>query len=225
MATLLALDTATEACSAALLHDGKVYARHEVIPRQHAKRLLPMIDELLQESGVTLTRLDALVFGRGPGAFTGVRIATGMVQGLAFAADKPVIDISNLAALAQRAWREHGAEQVCAAIDARMDEVYWGGYQLRDGVMQLVGSEVVCAPETVNLPEGMSKPVGAGTGWQYADRLAVGVEHAWPELLPDARDLLSLALPRWQSRDVLDTADAQPVYLRDQVATPKQSPR
>lgn len=225
MATLLALDTATEACSAALLHDGKIYARHEVIPRQHAKRLLPMIDELLQESGVTLKQLDALVFGRGPGAFTGVRIATGMVQGLAFAADKPVIDISNLAALAQRAWREHGAEQVCAAIDARMDEVYWGCYQLNDGVMQLVGVERVSAPEAVSLPSGLNQPAGAGTGWQYADRLAVKVDQAWPELLPDARDLLSLALPRWKSGQVLDAADAQPVYLRDQVATPKQPPK
>ncbi|WP_150302714.1 tRNA (adenosine(37)-N6)-threonylcarbamoyltransferase complex dimerization subunit type 1 TsaB [Pseudomonas saliphila] len=225
MATLLALDTATEACSAALLHDGKVYARHEVIPRQHAKRLLPMIDELLQESGVTLKQLDALIFGRGPGAFTGVRIATGMVQGLAFAADKPVIDISNLAALAQRAWREHGAEQVCAAIDARMDEVYWGCYQLNKGVMQLVGTERVSAPEAVTLPSGLDRPTGAGTGWQYAQRLAVQVDQAWPELLPDARDLLSLALPRWEAGDVLDAADAQPVYLRDQVATPKQSPK
>lgn len=224
MATLLALDTATEACSAALLHDGKVYARHEVIPRQHAKRLLPMIDELLSESGLRLQQIDALVFGRGPGAFTGVRIATGMVQGLAFATDKPVIDVSNLAALAQRAWREHGAQNVCAAIDARMDEVYWGCYRLQEGVMQLVGSESVTAPEAISVPNGFDHPVGSGTGWQYADRLAVKVEQAWPELLPDARDLLSLALPRWQSGDVLDAADAQPVYLRDQVATPKQSP-
>ena len=224
MATLLALDTATEACSAALLHDGKVYARHEVIPRQHAKRLLPMIDELLSESGIALQQIDALVFGRGPGAFTGVRIATGMVQGLAFAADKPVIDVSNLAALAQRAWREHGAQNVCAAIDARMDEVYWGCYRLQEGVMQLVGSESVTAPETVSVPDGFDRPVGAGTGWQYADRLAVKVDQAWPDLLPDARDLLSLALPRWQSGDVLDAADAQPVYLRDQVATPKKTP-
>ena len=130
MTTLLALDTATECCSAALLHDGTVTARSEVIPRQHAQRLLPMIEELLGERQLRLQDVDALVFGRGPGAFTGVRIATGMVQGLAFAADKPVIAVSNLAALAQRAWREHGAETVAAAIDARMDEVYWGLYGL-----------------------------------------------------------------------------------------------
>lgn len=224
MTTLLALDTATEACSAALVHDGRVFHRFEVIPRLHAGRLLPMLEELLVEAGITLRQIDALVFGRGPGAFTGVRIATGMVQGLAFASGKPVIAVSNLAALAQRAWREHQAETVCAAIDARMDEVYWGCYRLEQGVMRLAGEECVCAPEAVVLPAGMSSAQGAGTGWQYADRLAVKVDAAWPDMLPDARDLLSLALPQWQAGEVLDAADAQPVYLRDKVATPRQPP-
>tara|TARA_R110001599_G_scaffold19848_1_gene75605 strand:- start:15211 stop:15900 length:690 start_codon:yes stop_codon:yes gene_type:complete len=221
MTTLLALDTATEACSAALLHQGRVLHRFEVIPRMHAVRLLPMIGELLDEAGIKMRDIDALVFGRGPGAFTGVRIATGMVQGLAFALNKPVIDISNLAALAQRAAREHQAENVCAAIDARMDEVYWGCYQLREGLMRLVGEECVSAPQNVTLASTMGQPEGAGTGWQYADRLAVQVERSWPQMLPDARDLLTLAIPRWESGDVLDAADAQPVYLRDKVATPR----
>ena len=158
MTTLLALDTATEACSAALLHQGRTIHRFEVIPRMHAVRLLPMIDELLDEAGLSLAQVDALVFGRGPGAFTGVRIATGMVQGLAFATGKPVIAVSNLA---------------------------------------------------------------ARTGWQYAERMGLKVARSWPQMLPDARDLLSLALPRWQAGDVLDAADAQPVYLRDKVATPR----
>lgn len=221
MTTLLALDTATEACSAALLYQGHVTHRFEVIPRMHAVRLLPMIEELLEEAGITLRDVDALVFGRGPGAFTGVRIATGMVQGLAFATNKPVIDVSNLAALAQRAFREHQAESVCAAIDARMDEVYWGCYQLHDGVMQLLGKECVSAPENVTLGSGMATPDGAGTGWQYAERLAVEVARSWPQMLPDARDLLSLALPRWRAGELLDAANAQPVYLRDKVATPR----
>ncbi|BDX19042.1 tRNA (adenosine(37)-N6)-threonylcarbamoyltransferase complex dimerization subunit type 1 TsaB [Halopseudomonas aestusnigri] len=221
MTTLLALDTATECCSAALLHDGRVTARSEVIPRQHAQRLLPMIEELLGERELRLPDVDALVFGRGPGAFTGVRIATGMVQGLAFAADKPVIAVSNLAALAQRAWREHGAETVAAAIDARMDEVYWGLYGLQDGVMQSLDDERVCPPEAVSLPDGVASVAGAGTGWQYADRLAVSAERSWPQMLPDAVDLITLALPRWLAGEVLDAADAQPVYLRDKVATPK----
>ncbi|UJJ30758.1 tRNA (adenosine(37)-N6)-threonylcarbamoyltransferase complex dimerization subunit type 1 TsaB [Halopseudomonas maritima] len=221
MTTLLALDTATECCSAALLHEGSVTARSEVIPRQHAQRLLPMIEELLSERELRLQDVDALVFGRGPGAFTGVRIATGMVQGLAFAADKPVIAISNLAALAQRAWREHGTDTVAAAIDARMDEVYWGLYGLQDGVMQPLDEERVCAPEAVSLPVGVSSVAGAGTGWQYADRLAVSVTQSWPQMLPDASDLITLALPRWLAGEVVDAADAQPVYLRDKVATPK----
>ena len=221
MTTLLALDTATECCSAALLHDGTVTARSEVIPRQHAQRLLPMIEELLGERQLRLQDVDALVFGRGPGAFTGVRIATGMGQGLAFAADKPVIAVSNLAALAQRAWREHGAETVAAAIDARMDEVYWGLYGLQDGVMQLLDDERVCAPEAVSLPAGVGSVAGAGTGWQYAERLAVTATQSWPQMLPDASDLITLALPRWQAGEVVDAADAQPVYLRDKVATPK----
>ena len=221
MTTLLALDTATECCSAALLHDGSVTARSEVIPRQHAQRLLPMIEELLGERELRLPDVDALVFGRGPGAFTGVRIATGMVQGLAFAADKPVIAVSNLAALAQRAWREHGAETVAAAIDARMDEVYWGLYCLQDGVMQSLDDERVCPPEAVSLPDGVASVAGAGTGWQYADRLAVSAERSWPQMLPNAVDLITLALPRWLAGEVLDAADAQPVYLRDKVATPK----
>lgn len=220
-ATLLALDTATEACSAALLHAGRTYCRSQVAPRLHAQLLLPMIEELLAEAGITLAEVDALVFGRGPGAFTGVRIATGMVQGLAFASDKPVIGISNLAALAQRAWREHGATRVCAAIDARMDEVYWGCYELQDGCMTLVGLEGVCAPEQVELPRGMTAASGAGTGWQYAGRMAVQVEQSWPQMLPDAADLIELALPLWQSGQTLDAAEAQPVYLRDKVATPK----
>ena len=221
MTTLLALDTATECCSAALLHDGTVTARSEVIPRQHAQRLLPMIEELLGERQLRLQDVDALVFGRGPGAFTGVRIATGMVQGLAFAADKPVIAISNLAALAQRAWREHGIDTVAAAIDARMDEVYWGLYGLQDGVMQPLDDERVCAPEAVSLPAGVGSVAGAGTGWQYAERLAVTATQSWPQMLPDASDLITLALPRWLAGEVVDAADAQPVYLRDKVATPK----
>ncbi|SDT93680.1 tRNA (adenosine(37)-N6)-threonylcarbamoyltransferase complex dimerization subunit type 1 TsaB [Halopseudomonas salegens] len=221
MTTLLALDTATEACSAALLHKGQVYSRLVEAPREHAQRLLPMIDELLAEAGIGLSDIDALAFGRGPGAFTGVRIATGMVQGLALALDKPVLPVSNLAMLAQQAWRLYGSEHVCAAIDARMDEVYWGCYQLQGETMQLHGMERVSAPEQVSLAEGMSDPSGAGTGWQYADRLAVQVNQSWPQMLPNAEDLLSLALVDWEAGKGVDAAAAQPVYLRDQVATPK----
>ncbi|MBD8493556.1 tRNA (adenosine(37)-N6)-threonylcarbamoyltransferase complex dimerization subunit type 1 TsaB [Pseudomonas syringae] len=222
MTTLLALDTATEACSVALLHDGKVLSHYEVIPRLHAQKLLPMIQDLLAQAGVARSALDAIAFGRGPGAFTGVRIAIGVVQGLAFALDRPVLPVSNLAVLAQRAQREHGATQVAAAIDARMDEVYWGCYRPTAGEMRLVGAEAVLPPEQVLLPgDAAGDWFGAGTGWGYAPRLPVSLKGMDASLLPHAHDLLSLATFAWQRGEALPADDAQPVYLRDKVATPK----
>jgi tRNA threonylcarbamoyladenosine biosynthesis protein TsaB len=222
MTTLLALDTATEACSVALLHDGKVLSHYEVIPRLHAQRLLPMIKDLLAEAGIGKSALDAIAFGRGPGAFTGVRIAIGVVQGLAFALDRPVLPVSNLAALAQRAFREQGARQVASAIDARMDEVYWGCYREAAGEMRLVGNEAVMAPEQAGLPEDASGEwFGSGTGWGYAERIPVKPLSFDASLLPHAQDLLTLATFAWQRGEAVVADDAQPVYLRDKVATPK----
>ncbi|MDH1264293.1 MULTISPECIES: tRNA (adenosine(37)-N6)-threonylcarbamoyltransferase complex dimerization subunit type 1 TsaB [unclassified Pseudomonas] len=224
MTTLLALDTATEACSVALLHDGRVTCHYEVAPRLHAQRLLPMIKQLLAEAGVPLSALDAIAFGRGPGAFTGVRIAIGVVQGLAFALDRPVLPVSNLAVLAQRSLREHGANQVAAAIDARMDEVYWGCYRNEQGEMRLAGVEAVLPPEQASLPRDAAGDwFGAGTGWgSYAARLPVAVQGRDDALLPHAEDLLSLARFAWARGEAVAADDAQPVYLRDKVASPKQ---
>ena len=226
MTTLLALDTATEACSVALLHDGKVISHYEVIPRLHAQRLLPMIEALRAEAGIALSAIDAIAFGRGPGAFTGVRIAIGVVQGLGFALQRPVLPVSNLAVLAQRAQREFGARQVAAAIDARMDEVYWGCYHLEQGEMCLQGEESVLAPERASLPRlAAGQWFGAGTGWAtFAGRLPGQVEQSAGELLPHAQDLLQLAQFAWERGEALPAEQAQPVYLRDNVATPKKSP-
>ncbi len=120
---ILALDTATEACSAALLLHGEVLERYEVLGRGHAERLLPMVQEVLAEGGVALAALDAVAFGRGPGAFTGLRIAAGVTQGLAFGAGLPVVPVSDLAALAARAAVHHGRRHVLACLDARMGQV------------------------------------------------------------------------------------------------------
>ena len=224
MPTLLALDTSTEACSVALLHDGRRFVRHEVIPRLHAQRLLPMVQEILDEAGIALSAVDAIAFGRGPGAFTGVRIAIGVVQGLAFALQKPVLPISDLAVLAQRAYREHGASQVAAAIDARMDEVYWGCYRLEQGEMRLAGAEAVLPPEHVELPrDAQGEWFGSGTGWGFEERLAGKVAARDASLLPHAEDLLSLAEFAWARGEAVDAEQAQPVYLRDNVATPKKA--
>ena len=226
MTTLLALDTATEACSVALLHDGRVLSHYEVAPRLHAQRLLPMIQQLLGEAGITASALDAIAFGRGPGAFTGVRIAIGVVQGLAFALDRPVLPVSNLAVLAQRALRERGAIQVAAAIDARMDEVYWGCYRAEAGEMRLLGQEAVLPPEQAQAPSGSAGDwFGAGTGWgAYAERIALKPVGMAGDLLPHAADLLDLAGFAWGRGEAVPADQAQPVYLRDQVATPKAAP-
>ncbi|MBV6750302.1 tRNA (adenosine(37)-N6)-threonylcarbamoyltransferase complex dimerization subunit type 1 TsaB [Pseudomonas chlororaphis] len=222
MSTLLALDTATEACSVALLHDGKVTSHYEVIPRLHAQKLLPMIQQLLADAGIGLPAVDAIAFGRGPGAFTGVRIAIGVVQGLAFALERPVLPVSNLAVLAQRAFREHGVRQVAAAIDARMDEVYWGCYREEAGEMRLAGVEAVLAPQLAALPDDASGEwFGAGTGWGYGERINVALTGQDASLLPHAEDLLSLARFAWARGKAIPADEAQPVYLRDKVATPK----
>ena len=225
MTTLLALDTATEACSVALLHNGQVFSRYAVIPRLHAQSILPMISEVLAEAGIAKTALDAIAFGRGPGAFTGLRIAVGVVQGLAFALECPVLPVSNLAAIAQRACREQGATQVAVAIDARMDEVYWGCYAMLDGEVQLQGIEAVLPPERAQLPRAaQGEWFAAGTGWQaYAERIAVPVYGRDTQLLPHAEDILTLAQGMWQRGEAISAQSAQPIYLRDQVATPKRA--
>ena len=226
MTTLLALDTATEACSVALLHDGRVLSHYEVAPRMHAQRLLPMIQQLLGEAGISASALDAIAFGRGPGAFTGVRIAIGVVQGLVFALERPVLPVSNLAVLAQRALREQGVTQVAAAIDARMDEVYWGCYRAEAGEMRLLGQEAVLPPEQAEAPRGSDGEwFGAGTGWgTFAARIALTPVSMDGSMLPHAEDLLTLARFAWARGEALPADQAQPVYLRDQVATPKAPP-
>ena len=147
---ILAIDTATEACSAALWNDGTLSAHFEICPREHTQRILPLVQDVLNESGTLLTELDALAFGRGPGSFTGVRIGIGIAQGLALGAGLPMIGVSTLATMAQGAWRKNGATRVLAAIDARMGEVYWAEYQRNEqGVWHGEESEAVLKPEAV----------------------------------------------------------------------------
>ncbi|CAM3810604.1 tRNA (adenosine(37)-N6)-threonylcarbamoyltransferase complex dimerization subunit type 1 TsaB [Parendozoicomonas haliclonae] len=232
MALILSLDTATEACSAALYDTNSsaeaIQEIYEVIPREHSQRLLPMIDELLSAQGVKRSEIDALAFGRGPGAFTGVRIATGVAQGLAWALDVPVVPVSTLAALAQQAYREQGTTQVLALIDARMDEVYWGLYQLEGELMTLVGDEQVTAPEKIFslLPESVQQNIGQvtgiGTGWCYSDRLTeLAVAQITEQAFPHAADIAALAGPVFAAGQAVPADQALPVYLRDNVALKK----
>jgi tRNA threonylcarbamoyladenosine biosynthesis protein TsaB len=229
MMKLLALDTATEACSAALWLDGEIITRYELTPREHAHSIIPMMDELLQEAGLSVQQLDAIAFGRGPGSFTGVRIAASLTQGAAYGADLPVIPVSTLATLAQAAIEEQGADRILPAIDARMQEVYWAEYRKDShGYAELVGEERVIPPDQVPIPDD-SGYTGIGSGWKtYAEelgqRLGTMIVQTLPDALPQARYVARLAARYYEQGVTFEAAQALPVYLRDQVAK-KSAPK
>lgn len=220
---LLAIETATEACSAALYIDGEVKEISEVAPRKHAELILPMMDKLLAESELKLSQLDALAFGRGPGSFTGVRIATGVIQGTAFGAELPVVPVSTLAALAQRCFREQGASRILPAFDARMNEVYWAAYEVgADDLVEVVLPEQVAKPDQVEMPSDGNWH-GAGTGWAtYGDvlsqRLGEHLIKVSNDLFCSAHDVALLGVAGFRAGDAVAPENALPVYLRDQVA-------
>jgi tRNA threonylcarbamoyladenosine biosynthesis protein TsaB len=224
---ILAIDTATEACSAALLIDAKVTTLYRLAPREHSRLILKMIDELLSDARLSVSDIDAIAFGRGPGSFMGLRIAAGVVQGIAFAHDIPVIPISTLKAIAQRACDETGSQYILAAIDARMDEVYWAVYYQKEQLWHLYGEETVISPEKVFLDELPGRPdqpwVAAGTGWgSYKDRLLQTVncplQTILPECFPSAEVIVKLAATELKAGNTVTAAEAIPVYLRNDVA-------
>lgn len=223
MTRILAIETATEACSVALLLQDEVQERFEIAPRQHASLLLPFVESLLAAAGIELNRLDALAFGCGPGSFTGLRIAAGMTQGLAFGADLPVVPVSTLAALAQGTVAATGAEAVLAALDARMQEVYFGAFRCDDnGLVDPVGGEVVCRPQAVEVP-ARDHWVGAGSGWDsYAEVLAARCSVVSADIhrdqKPHAADVARLAARALARGQIVSADEAIPVYLRDDVA-------
>lgn len=224
---LLAIETATEACSVALYLDGEVREDFRIAPREHARLVLGMADALLADAGVKLADMDALAFGRGPGAFTGVRIATSVVQGMAFASELPVVPVSTLAALAQGGLRTYGWQRVAAAIDARMDEVYWASYECVDGLMQALDEERVCPPQAVPLLAGTGW-YGIGSGWlTFADELRErqtdAIAGAQGEFYPHAQDVAVLAADAVARGQAVSAEQALPVYLRDQVVHKKVS--
>lgn len=224
---ILAIDTATEACSVALWDNGTLFAHFEECPREHTQRILPLVKEILHQGNSTLTELDALAFGRGPGSFTGVRIGIGIAQGLALGADLPMIGVSTLATMAQGAYRMTGATRVLAAIDARMGEVYWAEYTRDEqGVWHGEETESVLKPDAVaeRLKQLSGEWATVGTGWP-----------AWPDmandsgltladgqvLLPHAEDMLPIACQLLEAGKTVAVEHAEPVYLRNEVAWKK----
>jgi tRNA threonylcarbamoyladenosine biosynthesis protein TsaB len=216
---LLAIDTATERCSVALRIDDRIVERATETPRAHADLVLPMVEAVLAEGGLKLQQLDGLAYGRGPGAFTGVRIAVGVAQGLAYGAHLATVGISNLAAVAQQ-FASAGA-RILVCMDARMNEVYWGRFGATpDGLVQATSVERVDRPEAV---EPGDATVFAGTGFTAYRQLAVGrtAVAVHGTALPHARDIARLGAAELRAGRGQPPERAQPVYLRDQVATVK----
>jgi tRNA threonylcarbamoyladenosine biosynthesis protein TsaB len=216
---LLAIETATEACSVAVHVDGAVIERFEIAPRRHAELTLPWAGQLLAEAGISRAQLDAVAISRGPGAFTGVRLAIAIAQGIALAIDRPLLAVSTLQVLAQRA--PSGSQRVLAAIDARMGEVYTGRFEYIDGQWQAHGAEQVLAPQAVDL-DGQGW-FGVGTGFAAAEgllatQLSSALSGVDAGALPHAADLASLAVAAWQRGEAIAPELVEPTYLRNNVA-------
>ena len=225
---ILAIETATDACSCALAYSGTAVARHAVEPRRHTELLLPMIDAVLAQAGAKLGALDAIAFGRGPGSFTGLRIACSVAQGLAFGADLPLVAVSTLQVVAAGMHRSQATPRVLVALDARMGEVYWGGFEWDGVTMVPAFEESVGAPHAVLVPEA-GPWAAAGAGWsahrgalveRTIDRLGHAPHPVDESRLPDALDMLAPAKLALKSGLAVAPEDASPVYLRTRVAQP-----
>lgn len=220
---LLAIDTSTEACSVALSVDAEVRERYEIAPRRHTELVLPWADALLAEAGLAKTQLDAIAVARGPGAFTGVRLAVAIVQGMALALDLPVIPVSTLAALALRAPDASEGERILSAIDARMGEVYLGAFVRDDAaLLRAIGDEWMAVPAQANLPVGNAW-IGMGTGFAAAEgalKQALGetLVQCDAAALPHAADVARLAALAWSRGEAIAPDALEPAYLRNKVA-------
>ncbi len=195
---ILAIDTSTDACSVALYSNGKITEHFDLVPRAHAQLILPMIDALLNAAGILISQVDAFAFGRGPGSFTGVRIACSVIQALSFGTHKPVIAVSTLQALAEGAYQKMAITQALASLDARMQEIYWGLFEIgTNGIMEPAGKESV-SPES----------------------LALLPSNAWQRVtgFPHAEDIARIAAVEYRLGNMVSAEAVLPIYIRDEVA-------
>ncbi len=215
---LLAFDTSTQWCSAALWLDGRVLVREEDAGQRHSDLILPMIDSLLSESGIALGALDAIAFGAGPGSFTGIRIACGVAQGLAFGADLPVVPVCTLEALAQKS----GATLALAALDARIGEIYHACYARETGGWRVVQEPILCRAEDAPMVEGGGW-TGCGSAFDLYEaalraRYGSALAHVLHGLTPHARDIAELGAAACRAGRTVAPDAAAPLYVRDKVA-------
>lgn len=218
---ILAFDTSTNACTVALQCGEQVYQRFEVAPRRHTELLLPMIDALIKEAGIETEQLDVIGYGHGPGSFMGVRLATGIAQGIGFATNAPLVPISTLQTLAQSAHQKFGSEAVLAAWDARMSEMYIGSYGLADqGLMKPIKADMLIQPEQVDVDSG--EWLAVGNAWaEYESRIPKQVyekiKKTDSELFPQAIAMLPIIQEYFQGNQVVEAVTALPLYLRNDV--------
>jgi tRNA threonylcarbamoyladenosine biosynthesis protein TsaB len=222
MSTILAIETSTELASAALLYQGELIARESAGAQTHSDAILPMIRQLLAEAGIALAQCDALAFGVGPGSFTGVRTACGVVQGLAFGADRPVVPVVTLEAAAEACRTHPQAREVLAILDARMGEVYWARYRARpDGGWDALAGPALSAAQQV---DSGGRPTACGNGLAaYAAHFtpefcASEFEGSYPQAMPHARHVARLGQLHFSRGMALPAQEAQPLYLRNKVA-------
>lgn len=219
---ILALETATDACSCALYSQGDILSHYQMAPRRHAELILNMIETLLADAGINKSQLDGLSFGQGPGSFTGLRLAAAVIQGIALGLDRPVVPVSTLAALAQGQARLHNAKRVYAGLDARMQALYWGVYQqAHNGLMQALIADAEIAPDAVPLPADQNGYYAVGSAWDtYQDLLNTQCkpQHIDLEKQPEAQDLLPFALNALRQNQGVAAPMALPIYLRNNVA-------
>lgn len=228
MTLILALDSSTDACSVALYANGEVSSSFELAAKSHTQRLLPMVDELLSEQGYSLNDLDAIAFGRGPGSFTGLRICMGIVQGLAFGANLPVIPVSTLEAMALSYYRANPScmQPVLTTLDARMNEVYWCAYEPAGKQVNPLAVEAVIKPELLTVETGLpvfpQGFVGVGPGWHYPAMQSLAPHSIIMDVHPRAEEMALIAARLWAEGGAINVLDAEPVYLRDSISWQKR---
>lgn len=224
----LAIDASTEACSVSITFNNNQFSEYELCPQSHSLRLLPMVDSILKQANCRLTDLDGIIFGQGPGSFTGVRIGIGVTQGLAFSAQLPARGISTLQAMAQKAYIDKAQSRVIAAIDARMSEIYTCYFEAdAQGIMQPKTQETVIKPAlAAEYYQHLTLPAyGVGTGWDAyidtAEFTALKSNTGSPEILfPTAEAMLAIGQIDF-TKHCVTAENAQPKYVRDTVSWKK----
>jgi tRNA threonylcarbamoyladenosine biosynthesis protein TsaB len=220
---ILAVDTATEACSVAVKVNSQVFVNYAVCPQQHSAKLLPMVEDTLQQAELKLADIHSVAFGKGPGSFTGVRIATSMAQGLAYGNKVPLLPCSTLQALAQQAVTQQQSQYVAVAIDARMSEIYFALFKNEQGLATLLGDEQVIAPNTaIQQLQGNGHWTAVGSGWEVYSALNELTNVSRSDILyPNAEYMLPMSEQLIELKQTIDPKQVNPTYLRDKVTWKK----